>query len=193
MLQLNSTDLNDPSTLELYSQILLFNNNHAGDGLVFYGPDKYRQWIFQSLAHKLDLECEYTLATRTLKINRPTPESGIDPEVTNDDSSFGDLLQNIGGAFGDALHNTAMSSVLSLERISLSPYHNMAWMLQSLASLITYWDSLTMKLWPRPLPGLTVLPCLSRTTCQVPQIGLGFRNEQLETTSQIQDSIQFRI
>ncbi|PMD42807.1 hypothetical protein L207DRAFT_527676 [Hyaloscypha variabilis F] len=109
MLQLSSTDLNDPSTLELYSQILLFKNNHAEDGLVFYGPDKYRQWIFQSLAHKLDLECEYTLAARTLKISRPALENGIDPAPTYDASSFDDLLQNIGRAFGDALHSTAMS------------------------------------------------------------------------------------
>jgi hypothetical protein len=66
-------------------------------------------------------------------------------------------------------------SVLPLERISLSRCHNVAWMLQSPASLIMYWDSSIMKLWPHPLPGLTVLPCLSMT-CQVPQIGLHFES-----------------
>jgi hypothetical protein len=36
------TDLNDPSTLDLYSQILLFKNNPFEDELIFDNPDKLR-------------------------------------------------------------------------------------------------------------------------------------------------------
>jgi len=67
-------DMNSEFTLELYSQILLFKNNRSQDVLVFPSPDKAKQQILQSLAHNLDLECEYALATRSLKISRPTPE-----------------------------------------------------------------------------------------------------------------------
>jgi hypothetical protein len=58
------TDLNDPSTLDLYSQILLFKSNPFEGELIFDNPDKSRQRILQSLAHRLGLEREYAAATR---------------------------------------------------------------------------------------------------------------------------------
>ncbi|KAE9369181.1 hypothetical protein N431DRAFT_45035 [Stipitochalara longipes BDJ] len=96
-------DLNDPSTLEAYNQILLFKNNPSENELVFRSPDKSRHRTLLSLAHKLDLECEYTLATRTLKISQLAPES------TFDTSTIDDLLENVGGVFGDALDSTGIS------------------------------------------------------------------------------------
>ena len=42
--------------------------------MLFSNPDKPKQRILQALAHKLDLECEYTLTSRTVRICRSLPE-----------------------------------------------------------------------------------------------------------------------
>ena len=99
--------MNDETNLDLYSQLLLFRNDILQDELLFYGPDKSRQRSLQALAHKLGLECEYSLGTQTVRISR-SPQS---PGQNTDDfdpwelSNFGltktfNHNQESPGAFG---------------------------------------------------------------------------------------------
>jgi hypothetical protein len=74
-LRLIAIDMNDESTLQLYCRLHLFKNTLIESELIFHGPNKERQRLLQSLAHRLDLECEYSLATRTVKITRSIPEN----------------------------------------------------------------------------------------------------------------------
>jgi hypothetical protein len=91
---LKDPDMNDDSNLELYSQLYLFKNTSVKDELIFYDPNKERQRVLQSLAHKLDLECEYSLDTRIVRITRSSPENGESSESQNFDlvgiGNFGD-------------------------------------------------------------------------------------------------------
>jgi hypothetical protein len=79
-LRLIAVDMNDESNLQLYCRLHLFKNTLVESELIFHGPNKERQRLLQSLSHKLDLECEYSLATRTVKITRSVPENGRSSE-----------------------------------------------------------------------------------------------------------------
>jgi hypothetical protein len=79
-LRLIAIDMNDESILQLYCRLHLFKNTLVESELIFHGPNKERQRLLQSLSHKLDLECEYSLATRTVRITRPIPENGRSSE-----------------------------------------------------------------------------------------------------------------
>jgi hypothetical protein len=63
--------MNDPTTLAFYSQILLFKNDTSKEDLKFHHNSSEEQRLLQSLAHKLDLEYEYTISSRTVRICRP--------------------------------------------------------------------------------------------------------------------------
>lgn len=93
--------MNDPATLDLYNRILLFKNNSFEDELLFSSPDKPRQRILQALAHKLDLECEYMVLTRTLRVSRPLSEHCPHPGTGHVDLLDSFLLESMGGIFGD--------------------------------------------------------------------------------------------
>jgi hypothetical protein len=86
--------------------MVLFKNNPFEDTLLFHSPDKSRQRTLQSLAHKLDPECEYTVATRTVKISRSFPESSIHLEPATGAPINFSQLGSVGGAFGDISDNT---------------------------------------------------------------------------------------
>jgi hypothetical protein len=51
------------------------------------------------VAHKLDLEYEYDLATRTVKISQPIPDGSIDPVPEYNSFTNYNPLENIGGTF----------------------------------------------------------------------------------------------
>jgi hypothetical protein len=65
-------DMNDSSNLELYSRLLLFKNDVFHHEILWQNPDNALQRALQSLAHKLDLEYEYSLRSRVVRISRPT-------------------------------------------------------------------------------------------------------------------------
>jgi hypothetical protein len=65
--------LNDPSILILYNQIFLFQNDHSQSEILFINRSYSEQKALQSLAHGLNLEYEYSLVTRTVRICRRTP------------------------------------------------------------------------------------------------------------------------
>lgn len=65
--------MNDPSILKLYNQIFLFQNDHSQNEILFTNRSHSEQNALQSLAHGLDLEYEYSLVTRTVRICRRTP------------------------------------------------------------------------------------------------------------------------
>jgi hypothetical protein len=71
--------MNDESNLDLYSRLLLFKNDHFQDEILWQNPDTPLQRVFQSLAHKLDLQYEYSLQTRVVRISRTiVPEMQMD-------------------------------------------------------------------------------------------------------------------
>ena len=92
-------DLNDATTLEFYNQLLLFKNNIFEEEVLFRSPDKLSQRTLQALAHKLDLEYEYSVATRTLRISRSIAEDMMNSVPEYGSFINNDLLDNVGGAF----------------------------------------------------------------------------------------------
>jgi hypothetical protein len=68
-------DMNDESNLDLYSQLLLLKNNTLRDEVLWHYPEYKLRRTLLSLAQKLDLEYEYSLATRIVRISRPTSQN----------------------------------------------------------------------------------------------------------------------
>jgi hypothetical protein len=85
---LTQIDMNDESILQLYSCLLLFKNDVSQPEIKWQDPDYGLQRALQSLAHKLNLEYEYSLHTRVAHISRTTvPEVQMDLG-TGDTESF---------------------------------------------------------------------------------------------------------
>jgi hypothetical protein len=76
-------DLNDPSNLALYNQVFLFHNDFSRSEVLFSGHSNAEQRTLQSLAHRLGLDYEYSLATRTARICRPSAEISMNPSELN--------------------------------------------------------------------------------------------------------------
>jgi len=99
---MNGADMNDPSNLALRDDLVRFQVDRSRHELrlVIGNDDKTRQRTLQSLAHSLDLNYEYSLATREARITRsesPTPPDVNSKEATDDRSvafqgAFDDLL-----------------------------------------------------------------------------------------------------
>ena len=89
---LGSVDMNDPSNLSLFSRLLLFRKELSEEDILWHNAESSQQRILQSLAHRLGLEYEFSLATGIARISRPTP-----PELmifsTAGDFDFMDLDQ----------------------------------------------------------------------------------------------------
>ena len=85
-------DLNDPSNLALYNQIFLFHNDLSRSEVLFSGHSNAEQRTLQSLAHRLGLDYEYSLATRTVRICRPSAEISMNTSELN---AISNLLDNI--------------------------------------------------------------------------------------------------
>ena len=92
------TDLNNPSILVLYNHIFLFQNDHSKNDIIFTCQSNSEQRVLQSLAHSLDLEYEYSSASRTVRICRSAPSAdSMDCGPKNFDFLNCDPLQNIDG------------------------------------------------------------------------------------------------
>jgi hypothetical protein len=91
-------DLNDPSNLALYNQIFLFHNNLSRSEVLFSGHSNAEQRTLQSLAHRLGLDYECSLATRTVRICRPSAEISMNTSELN---SISNLLDNIPASLFD--------------------------------------------------------------------------------------------
>lgn len=81
------TDLNDPFILMLYNQIFLFQNDLSREEILFTNPSYSEQHALQSISHGLNLEYEYSLATRTVRICRRT----LSGDSTSCDSGYSDF------------------------------------------------------------------------------------------------------
>jgi len=62
--------MNNPRNLQFYSQILVFKNDLARENILFAQPSSLEQRNLQSIAHSLNLEYEYPIATRNVTISR---------------------------------------------------------------------------------------------------------------------------
>ncbi|KAH8789646.1 hypothetical protein BGZ57DRAFT_786541, partial [Hyaloscypha finlandica] len=67
---IDGVDLNDDSNRSLFADIVLFKNNILRDDMLFIDPDQPTQRAVQAIAHSLDLEYEFSLATRNARITR---------------------------------------------------------------------------------------------------------------------------
>ena len=62
--------MNVPSNLALYGQLIVFKNDQTKQDINWHFPDNQLQRSLQSLAHHLELEYEYSLATRDATISQ---------------------------------------------------------------------------------------------------------------------------
>jgi hypothetical protein len=79
------TDMNDPSNLSLYSELVRFQADHSKLEIRFSYPGNEMQRSLQSFAHGLGLEYEYFLDSREARITRAillTGEPGLGPGLS---------------------------------------------------------------------------------------------------------------
>jgi hypothetical protein len=62
--------MNDPETLAVYTQLVVFRGNGSMSELIIRDPDHPKQNILCNLAHSLDLEYEYDLNLKKARISR---------------------------------------------------------------------------------------------------------------------------
>lgn len=74
--------MNDPSNLQLYSELVVFQADRSKTEIVFDSPDSPKQRVLHSLASGLDLEYEYSLVTRAVRITRIGRKTvGAEPSI----------------------------------------------------------------------------------------------------------------
>ena len=73
--------MNDESNLGLYSELLLFKSDSTRPELLWNDPQYRLRSTLSSLAHKLDLEYEYSLNSRVARISRPILSNAQSPET----------------------------------------------------------------------------------------------------------------
>lgn len=113
--KLSLPDMNDPTNLALYSQLVIFRSDQSRHELIQNNPDSLSQRTLQTLAHHLGLEFEYSLTTRNARISRPVAihsESGdfLNSSPSNIDHSPGYLENNVSTAV-DGLGNQDLHGV----------------------------------------------------------------------------------
>jgi len=64
-------DMNDPSNLALYGELMVFKSDMSKIEFIRNHPDRSLQKNLQAVAHYLGLEYEYSLGTRSARISRP--------------------------------------------------------------------------------------------------------------------------
>jgi hypothetical protein len=74
-------DMNDPFTLDLYTQLIIFKQNLAQSEFGFFNADHLMQDILHSLARKLGLEYEYSLHTKHVKISKNSASLSSEPSA----------------------------------------------------------------------------------------------------------------
>ncbi|KAK0112864.1 hypothetical protein ONS95_014588 [Cadophora gregata] len=85
LIDLSRVDMNDPTNLHLYSEILVFKDDLLRQELVFRDRANSEQRILQALAHRLGLEYEYFAQLKIVRISRPANESLYAPGPQNYD------------------------------------------------------------------------------------------------------------
>ncbi|KAH7336093.1 hypothetical protein BKA65DRAFT_596148 [Rhexocercosporidium sp. MPI-PUGE-AT-0058] len=107
LVDLSGVDMNNPRNMEYYSQMLVFKIDLIKEDLSFVGQTNTQQRTLQALAHSLNLEYEYCLSTKTVRISRPVeaPRPAEQPQNFNADqppslSIPNDLFQNQDCGFG---------------------------------------------------------------------------------------------
>jgi hypothetical protein len=78
--------MNDPETLAVYTQLVVFRGNGSMSELIIRDPDHPKQNILCNLAHSLDLEYEYDLNLKKARISRG-PQIDHDSLLTDKPSS----------------------------------------------------------------------------------------------------------
>lgn len=146
--------MNNPINLNLYSQLLLFKSDLVKQDLLLIGQANSAQRTLQALAHSLDLEYEYDLSTKIIRISRaveaPCAAEGLqnfdvnqpptcpDPNdiFRNEDYSFWDfdLCQN-GSSMERGHQNLAAPTVQSHPQSVVPNTHHIASPLPSLDSI----------------------------------------------------------
>lgn len=80
-------DMNDEYNLDLYSQLLHFKIDSSRTEFLWDNPEYELRRTLLSLAHKMNLEYEYSLSTRVVRITRPAPvDTQMDPELVSFES-----------------------------------------------------------------------------------------------------------
>ena len=65
--------MNDITNLTLYGQLVVFKSDEPREEVIWHNPDISLQRTLQSLAHHLELEYEYSLGTRDVRVTRTAP------------------------------------------------------------------------------------------------------------------------
>ena len=63
--------MNDPIVLDLYRQLVIFQDNLTTPDIIFRAVDHLKQDTLHALARRLGLEYEYSLRQRQVRISRP--------------------------------------------------------------------------------------------------------------------------
>lgn len=115
-------DMNDESNLELYSKLLLFKNDLSRDEILWPHPENTLQRTLQSLAHRLNLEYEFSLGAQVARVSRPSLSMDIRSGNFEflDFGSFEDDHSFPGGEFG--LSNAHYSHVRKAELSASLPH-----------------------------------------------------------------------
>ncbi|KAK0100329.1 hypothetical protein ONS96_007609 [Cadophora gregata f. sp. sojae] len=85
-------DMNDPTTLAFYRQLIIFEHDHSRPEVLFPNPSKAEQRAIQALSHSLDLVYEYTLQSKSARVVRqlsddaqpPSPNQEAEPRAAEE-------------------------------------------------------------------------------------------------------------
>lgn len=109
--------MNDPAVLDLYTQLVIFQQDFIREEFVFPNADPAMQDTLHSLSRKLNLEYEHSLRPEQVKISksRNTPVSVSGMEF--DDSSFRDsgLFSGEASSLNSTLSSTGLNHQLARE------------------------------------------------------------------------------
>lgn len=122
-------DMNNPTNLTLYTQLMVFQNDQSREDFIKHNPDRILQRNLQALAHYLGLEYEYSLASRNARISRPViPDTSYDflnsRTVRDSPVLIGDgapsMITGPSGSIGISLFSTQDVQSLALQDVGMS-------------------------------------------------------------------------
>jgi len=77
-------NMNDPLVLNLYTQLVKFQQDIFREHITFDDPNRSLQNLLHSLARQLDLEYEYSLSFTRVKISKASPMETMDDLVSEE-------------------------------------------------------------------------------------------------------------
>lgn len=92
---LKSVDMNDPTNLNLYSQMLLYKDDIFREELLFKDRSSSERQILHSLADGLALEFEYSKAIRTVTISRLVDQPPLEEVLATRGSAKPEECRNL--------------------------------------------------------------------------------------------------